>query len=102
MEKSSDLKGIKRLLAMLCGLFVVLLVGMIAIQTSVNSFNKKERTYSLAEPTNDIEVTIDKQAYWSKVMPESFILQNFLLPLFNKLIKMVKTFLMEELVNLKL
>ena len=73
MEKSSDLKGIKRLLAILCTLFVVLLVGMIAIQISVNSFNKKERTYSLAEPTNDIEVTIDKQAYWSKVMPESFI-----------------------------
>ena len=48
MEKSSDLKGIKRLLAMLCALFVVLLVGMIAIQISVNSFNKKERTYSLS------------------------------------------------------
>ena len=59
MEKSSDLKGIKRLLAMLCALFVVLLVGMIALQISVNSFNKKERTYSLAEPTNQIEVTID-------------------------------------------
>ena len=42
MEKSSDLKGIKRLLAMLCALFVVLLVGMIALQTSVNSFNKKK------------------------------------------------------------
>ena len=73
MDRCNDFKNIKKLLVGLCAFFIVLVVGMLCIELNVNNFNKKERTYSLVEPHDDIELSISKQAYWSKIMPESFI-----------------------------
>lgn len=73
MDRCNEFKNIKKLLVGLCAFFIVLVVGMLCIELNVNNFNKKERTYSLVEPHDDIELSISKQAYWSKIMPESFI-----------------------------